>query len=258
MVNNQANGNSALLVFETTPPYLTSTSKGRFKGHRNLPYRDAQPYKASIYYWWWAFLKRNTYYQRTCAKGGKGHLSRLYRDFGNIFDIAFETWWKRGRYLFAEQSALLGEDATTAKGDLLYRIDPYRSFNQIHEEIKAIHMQAIMMRPTNSGVRKSSAKYPIYANASAYNLYRVLKVWDLRCNHPNASAYDLGIMAGLKPNILPPSRYGHTRTRSAAAIERHNKRAHISIANQSNRYLRTAEQYIEHVGHGEFPKALRR
>ena len=72
------------------------------------------------------------------------------------------------------------------------------------------------------------------------------------------SAYDVGIMAGLKPNILPPSRFGHTRTRSAIAIERHNKRAHISIANQSNRYLRTAEQYIDNVGRGEFPKALRR
>ena len=47
-------------------------------------------------------------------------------------------------------------------------------------------------------------------------------------------------------------------TQSAAAIERHNKRAHISIANQSNRYLRTAEQYIYNVGRGEFPKAQRR
>ena len=47
-------------------------------------------------------------------------------------------------------------------------------------------------------------------------------------------------------------------TQSAAAIERHNKRAHISIANQFNRYLRTAEQYIYNVGRGEFPKAQRR
>ena len=34
--------------------------------------------------------------------------------------------------------------------------------------------------------------------------------------------------------------------------------AHISIANQVNRYLRTASQYIENVGQGEFPKAERR
>jgi hypothetical protein len=34
--------------------------------------------------------------------------------------------------------------------------------------------------------------------------------------------------------------------------------ARISFANQTNRYLRTAEQYIDNVGRGEFPKALRR
>ena len=31
-----------------------------------------------------------------------------------------------------------------------------------------------------------------------------------------------------------------------------------SIANQTNRYLRAAGQYIDNVGRGEFPKALRR
>lgn len=258
MVNNQANESSATLVFETTPPYLSVTSKSRFKGQRNLPYPEAQPYKASIYYWWWAFLKRNRNYQITCTNNGKGHLSKLYQDFGNIFDIGFEDWWKHGKYLFAEQSALVSKQPDIAEGDILYRIDPYRSFNQIHEEIKAIYGNATVMRSISERRRTSSAKYPIYANASAYNLYRVLKVWDLRCKHSEASAYDLGIMAGLKPNLLPPSKYGHTRTRSAAAIERHNKRACISIANQSNRYLRTAEQYIDNVGRGEFPKALRR
>ena len=68
MVNNQANASSATLVFETTPPYLSETSKSRFKGCRNLPYREAQPYKASIYYWWWAFLKRNKRYQKNLCQ----------------------------------------------------------------------------------------------------------------------------------------------------------------------------------------------
>ena len=41
MVNNRANESSATLVFETTPPYLSVTSKSRFKGRRNLPYPEA-------------------------------------------------------------------------------------------------------------------------------------------------------------------------------------------------------------------------
>ena len=39
------------------------------------------------------------------------------------------------------------------------------------------------------------------------------------------------------------------------------KRSHFdegSFANQTNRYLRTSGQYIDNVGRGEFPKALRR
>jgi hypothetical protein len=57
---------------------------------------------------------------------------------------------------------------------------------------------------------------------------------------------------------MPLPQYTATRTSKALEIERHNKRARISISNQTNRYLRTAEQYVENVGHGEFPKALRR
>jgi hypothetical protein len=57
---------------------------------------------------------------------------------------------------------------------------------------------------------------------------------------------------------MPASKYGAKRTLKAIEIERHNKRARISISNQTNRYLRTAAQYIENVGLGEFPKALRR
>jgi hypothetical protein len=259
MIKNRACEAPEKLVFETTPPYLDQTSHGRFRGQRNLPYRDAEPYKASIYYWWWAFLKRNKQYQRTCLKRGKAQFCQVYHDFGNIFEFEFKAWWETRKFLFSEQSALIEKrNMDAARDGLLYRIDPGRSFNQIQQEIKAIHMQAHAIMPANSQRRRSSAKYPIYVNASAYNLYRVLKVWDLRCEHPDMSAYDVGIMAGLKPNILPPSRFGHTRTRSAIAIERHNKRAHISIANQSNRYLRTAEQYIDNVGRGEFPKALRR
>ena len=75
---------------------------------------------------------------------------------------------------------------------------------------------------------------------------------------PRSIGLRLGNYGRFKAKHFTTPRYGHTRTRSAATIERHNKRAHISIANQSNRYLRTAEQYIDNVGRGEFPKALRR
>jgi hypothetical protein len=72
------------------------------------------------------------------------------------------------------------------------------------------------------------------------------------------SKYDLGIKAGLKPNLMPETKFGEQRTKQAMQVKTHNHRARISIANQTSRYLRTARQYIENVGKGEFPKSAGR
>ena len=176
MVTNKATETLQSFSFMTAPPIIHMASKRRFRARRNLPYKDAKPYKASLYYWWWAFLKRNKQYQRTCLKRGKAKFCQVYHDFGNIFEFEFKTWWETRKFLFSEQSALIEKrNMDAARDGLLYRIDPSRSFNQIQQEIKAIHMQAHAIMPANSQRRRSSAKYPIYVNASAYNLYRVLR-----------------------------------------------------------------------------------
>jgi hypothetical protein len=256
MPNDWANENAEALSFVTAPPNNAELAYTRFKGSRNLPYKDAEPYKSSLYYWWWAFLKRNSDYRQTCQKCGRGKLTRLYRDFGNIFEGTFLEWWRGHKTLFAEQRIL------KARGEndynVIYHIDPYRPLHQIQEEIKALHMRAHAIMPKRGSTSTSTAEYPIYTNVSAHTLHRVLTIWDLKQTKPNDSAYDLGILAGLRPNLMPTSKYGAKRTLKALKIERHNQRARISISNQTNRYLRTAAQYIENVGLGEFPKALRR
>lgn len=258
MVTERANEALQAVSFMTAPPILHIASRRRFRAGRNLPYRDAEPHKASLYYWWWAFLKRNADYQQTCSRSGKGNLAALYRDFGNIYEYDFLTWWTSHQYIFAEKTALVDLASTEANVAILYQIDFQKSLSQIQEEIKALHMQAHAIMPVVPAKQTSTAQYPIYTNVSAHTLHKVLTIWDLRCAHPEASAYDLGILAGFKANILPLPQYGETRTQNAAAIERHNRCARVSIANQANRYLRTAGQYIDNAGQGEFPKALRR
>lgn len=259
MVTNKANTTRHVLSFKTAPPIIYMASCRRFRAPRNLPYRDAEPYKASIYYWWWAFLMRNTRYQQICATSGRGELAGLYQDFGNIFERDFLTWWQCHQGLFAEKTALIEQDgAAPLSSTLLYHIDPKRPLSQIQEEIKALHMHAHAIMPVALPKQTSSAKYPIYTNVSAHTLHKVLTIWDLRCAHPDTSAYDLGVLAGFRANILAPPKYGETRTHAAIKTDAHNKQARTRIANQTNRYLRTAEQYIDNVGRGEFPKALRR
>ena len=226
MVTNKANATRQILSFKTAPPIIHTVSRRRFRGGRNLPYRDAEPYKASIYYWWWAFLMRNTDYQRTCATSGHGKLAALYQDFGNIFDNDFLTWWGSHQMLFAENTALLERvDADPFDSTLLYQIDPQRPLSQIQEEIKALHMHAHAIMPVAPPKQTSSAKYPIYTNVSAHTLHKVLTIWDLRCAHPDTSAYDLGVLAGFKANILAPPKYGETRTRAAIKTNARNKQA---------------------------------
>ena len=256
MIEQRAVERHKVLSFMTAPPVMSQTSQRRFRAGRNQPYRDAEPYKSSIYYWWWAFLRRNKQYKNTCNKFGAGKLARLYQDFGNIFDGSFLDSWRDHQSLFAEQSCV-GEDPDNL-GQLMYQIDPYRPLHHIQEEVKALHMRAQAIMPAGRSTVTSTAQYPIYTNVSAHTLHRVLSVWDLKQIHPTDSAYNLGILAGLRPNLMPLSKYGAKRTSNALGIERHNKRARISISNQTNRYLRTARQYIENVGLGEFPKALRR
>jgi len=259
MVTRMTTDKDRLATFMTAPPIITLVQNSRFRAPRNLPYRGAPSYKASIYYWWWEFLKRNCKYQSTCKRLGRGKLAKLYRDFGNIFEHDFLTWWRSHQGLFAEQNPLIDHKRPAQEdGAILYKIDPKRPLSQIQEEIKALHLWAHAIMPPDTPRATSSALYPIHTNVSAHTLHKVLTVWDLRCAQPDQSAYDLGLLAGFKANMLPSPKFGETRTRLALDTDAHNKRSRISIANQVNRYLRTASQYIENVGRGEFPKAERR
>lgn len=243
--------------YSTAPPVAEPNSVSRFRVPRGLPHKDAPAYQASIYYWWWEYLKRNENYQITCDAKGLGPQSDLYCDFGNIFAGDFLTWWRTHRGIFAERSGLVRDlpDAATARTKILYEIDPARPLSVIQEEVKAIHLRAHAIMPKRSQEPNSTALYPVHANVASHALWRTLTIWDLRKEHATASAYELGVMAGLRPNLMPTEGLRAKRTRRAYEVREHNRRAEISIANQTHRFLRVAAQYVHHVGQGVFPRA---
>lgn len=243
--------------FAAAPPEAEPNSVSRFRVPRGLPHKDAPAYQASIYYWWWEYLKRNECYQVTCSGWGSGPLNSLYRDFGNVFESDFLTWWRAHRGLFAERSGLVCDlpDAADVRTKILYEIDPARPLSVIQEEVKAIHVRAHAIMPKSTTQPKSTARYPVHANVASHALWRTLTVWDLKKEHATASAYELGLMAGLRPNLMPTEGLRAKRTRRAYEVRDHNRRAEISIANQTNRFLRVAAQYVHHVGQGVFPRA---
>ena len=243
------------LSFMTAPPNIEDLNRTRFREPRNLPYKDAPGFMASLYYWWWAFLQRNTAYKRTCRQRGHGRLGWLYKDFGNVFANDFMSWWRSHQLLFAERNETINKESAIG---VSYWLDPRKPLNQIHEEIKALHLRAHSLLTHNSSTAASSARYPIYKNVSSHTLHKTLTLWDLHLYYPDMSKYDLGVKAGLKPNLMPETKYGERRTKQAMQVKAHNHRARTSIANQTSRYLRTARQYIENVGKGEFPKSVGR
>jgi len=86
---------------------------------RHFPYKHptfgsaARPkppsaWESSVYFWWWAYLKRNEEYLGCCEQGGAGRLSEHYKDFGDVRGDDFKAWWSqddRGARLFAEPTA---------------------------------------------------------------------------------------------------------------------------------------------------------
>lgn len=74
-------------------------------GRQRRPFDAANPPQTVIdspYYWWYQFLRLNKDYAATCKRGGRGHLSSLYRDFGDVFALHFKAWWTARDHLFAE------------------------------------------------------------------------------------------------------------------------------------------------------------
>ena len=74
-------------------------------GRQRRPFDAANPPQTVIdspYYWWYQFLRLNKDYAATCKRGGRGQLSSLYRDFGDVFALDFKAWWTARDHLFAE------------------------------------------------------------------------------------------------------------------------------------------------------------
>ena len=81
MPKDWAYENAEALSFVTAPPNNAELAHTRFKGSRNMPYKGAEPYKSSLYYWWWAFLRRDQNYIDTCASRGGRQSAKLNKNF---------------------------------------------------------------------------------------------------------------------------------------------------------------------------------
>lgn len=218
---------------------------------RSKEAQKATPYKNSVYYLWWEFLRRNDAYKKCCVNEGKGRLKNLYRDFGDVFAVDFKTWWRtndRGAVLFAEQ--LPAEFKLIVDGDELINNDkliylqiplalPKRELLKKFHELLDIHHEG------RAGIRtniNSTAKYPITGHVDIEALKKCLRVYDMKKEHPKMKLWELA----KECNIAFAKQTG-------AGITAMDSDTKLVFANTASRLLKKAKIIIAGTVEGKFP-----
>lgn len=219
--------------------------------------------KVSPYYWWWAYLQKNEEYRKCCENGGKGKLSKLCADFGDVYELEFRLWWgrlNRGGYLFSERemndrinqvsSIEKCAEALQNPSIILARIPIYESKSQLLKTFKFFLRDK---HQTKRGRRKvvSTALYPFCSTPNVSALEQTLTVYEawqesIKSNQ-NKTLADIGIELRLVRKFMPTSK----DTPKEITAKRNKMSATVS------RYIRDAEAIISNTALGRFPDKTR-
>ena len=242
----------------------------------NPPYNGAEPWKGSVYYFWWEYLRRHAGYRKTCTNNGKGKYAKLYADFGDVHATDFWTWWRAHDHLFAEPAARQvtewGADRQLAEDELIIAVPlEVRTAHLVRMFRKILKENADWVHRAR-GV--SRAMYPVAAKPSLTALHTTLTIWDIRQDQPKLKLHELFDLAVEQTSITVDERVIITGDDDDEPYVIHLRKAEREAAKTGvtdvflrearmivrrrkaqtiKRHLRTAEAYIENVGLGKFP-----
>ena len=220
---------------------------------RSNAVKATEPFKNSVYYLWWEFLRRSNAYKKCCASGGKGKMKNIYQDFDDVFTTDFKIWWQtkeRGAYLFAEQlppkMTLIDAmpDANVANQVLVIQVPlklPKRLLITEFQKLLNVHHSGKRGRRNNVS---SSARYPVTGHIDTDALQKCLRVYDMKVANPEMRLWqvtqeckaikrDAFILGGDTQKIIT------------------NKK--LILANTASRLIKKAEAIIKNVENGRFP-----
>jgi len=229
----------------------------------NHPYRDAPDYKRNAYYWWFEYLKRNVGYRKYCRTGTPKKFADLYEHWGNILEEDdFLDWWERHKSIFMEPPQRKIEVA-----DVAINNDNTVTLS-IPLELDKTYLISRFKRLLNEHKQQgrgntSHARYPLHTKAVVASLAKHLEVYDKHLEHPELSYWQLTDACGLFVNevvdVTMRTMMNQNDDGHEGEIEKHIetvvRRRKTSLA---ERHLAIANQYIENVGKGHFPKRERK
>ena len=222
------------------------------------PYKGAPPWKNSVYYYWWEYLRRHRGYAKTCERGGKGAYAKLYRDFGDVHAGTFWQWWKQHQELFCEppppyaRIVALSDVRELPSDSLLIQVSLEQrlalTLRQIKRQLSG--MVAINKRHKTP----SKARYPVHTKPVLSTLHRCLAVWDTKEAQPDWPNF---LIKGYVDGAV--SEADILEFLSSTDEERKQRIAGDTQQRIENTYAvsrdyRIAQQYIDNVALGFFPK----
>ena len=220
---------------------------------RSNAVKATEPFKNSVYYLWWEFLRRSDAYKRCCASGGKGKLKNIYQDFGDVFATDFKTWWQtneRGAFLFAEQlppkMKLIDEmpDASVAGQVLVVQVPlalPKRFLAAEFQKLLNVHHAGKKGRRNNES---STARYPVTGHIDTDALQKCLRVYDTRKANPKMPHWQI------TQECKAIKRDAFIEDSDTQAIITNKK---LILANTASRLVKKAKLIVKNVEQGKFP-----
>ncbi len=233
---------------------------GRANNRLPIGYQQRSPY-----YWWWAFLRRNEEYLACCRAGGKGALSALYADFGDVLNDSFKDWWttdERGVKLFGEKPLPLNVkelksptewDASWTKSGVMVVAFP---LNVSKRHLQTKFSQLLKDRHDGERGKKisadsslSTARYLIHRAVSIETLRIQLDVYDKvmakQRGELDKTLAEIGADMRLVKNAMPNDK----DMPEDAAVKRN------IMASTVSRHFKDAQRIIANTALGKFPKS---
>ena len=231
--------------------------------------------RTSVRRWWWEYLRLSKDYWLICKTSSSINNPRttddrmrwLYRKFGDIYSVDFDTWYERtGSRIFREQVELprvmeVADDLSNLTeerdGKLLVEIPLSLSQSTINRQINRLLKRHIDERPTNK-LETSKSEFPI--NPVLYRLPTLQKMHEVWCLHRELIAKPVALSEAIdkystKGDLFRIGKVLRLSPANESPAEDpfiHHKRLNIMRATVS-RYLSRANMLISNVELGKFP-----
>jgi hypothetical protein len=159
---------------------------------------------------WYRCLTLSEEYKLCCESEGQGRLKDIYRDFGDVVMLRFESWWRQvGRYLFAERKIHPKvhaytrhrdlEDIRNLRDKLILEVPLTIRRATVTRQINAILKAAYEEREAVVPREQSTAKRKLMKSKLRKDtVIKMLDLYELRKAKPDLTLWQLGEDAGIE------------------------------------------------------------